>query len=166
MTDETRESHRSSINQRHAPSAAKDAKDGALFGDSKVRPTGQLQSACDRVARNGGNHGLGELQTSRAHRPRPERLDAVLSLGAKRDEIGPCAKRSAFAKKDCDLGVRVGFKGDKRLVQVLGRRPVDCIANVWARQHHGRHGITCFDANGHKDLSLPNRALGKRVEQQ
>src|SRR5258708_12894739 len=88
LADETRKPDRSSVDERHAPTAAVHAEDGVPGGDSQVAPKGELQSAGDGMTLDGGNDRLAEQHARRAHRPFPDGKDAVALPAGHRFQAG------------------------------------------------------------------------------
>ncbi len=67
LADDARQTHSTTVNQRHPPTPAIDAKHRRLTHHPHIRPARQLQSACHRMALDGSNDRLGQQHPRRPH---------------------------------------------------------------------------------------------------
>src|SRR5690606_29617611 len=68
MADETRQTYRAAINQRHTPAATKNTHYRIFFHHTHVAPERELKPACNSMTRNGGDHRLVENHSRWTHR--------------------------------------------------------------------------------------------------
>ena len=161
MTDDPWEADRAEIDERHAEASIEDAEDGGARGDSEIAPQRELQTARDRGAFDGGDHGLSERKTRRAHRTElAVRGDRSRLAVGNRLEIGPGAEASARAGQHRHVGGRVGVEALEGVKQGARGRKVDGVAplRTFDRHHRdapvdaGRNGASCLDRLSHGPL--------------
>ena len=75
--DQPRQAHGAAVDQRHAPAAAEHAEHGVLLGDAQIAPQRELEPARNGVARDRGDHRLGQAHARGAHRAVAAGLDPV-----------------------------------------------------------------------------------------
>ncbi len=144
LADQPRQAHRAAIDQRHAPAPAEDAEHRILLGHPEVAPAGQLQPAGHGMARNGGDHRLGELEPGRPHGPvggqragiGGGRHGAVAAAVADGLEVGPGAERAAGAPQHGHRALSSASKARK------ARASASAVGRSTALRTSGRSRIT------------------------
>src|SRR5215218_4064146 len=162
-SDNARQPHGAPIDQRHAPAPAIHAHVGALFHHAQVAPQRQLHAARDRRAGNCGDHGFGELQPRRSHRPARDRSLTrrkiqrrhwilLAQLRSRVFQIEPRTKRAARAPQHCYRLRLVAIEREQGFGQRVGTRRVHRVARLDSAANDRCHGAIAFDAEGHETL--------------
>jgi hypothetical protein len=68
MPDQAREPYRAAVDQRHAPAPAEDAESRGLLHHAQIAPQREFQPAGHRIARDRGDHRLGQQHARGAER--------------------------------------------------------------------------------------------------
>src|SRR5436190_9268122 len=129
--DDARQPLGPAVDERDAPAPFGESELRALGGDPQVAPQRQLEAAGQAPARDGGDRRLrggaaGEAERARlAHQARAERVDRL--------EVGAGTERhTTRAGDDQHACAVVGLELLERVLQRVGRRPVDGVAPLLA----------------------------------
>ena len=68
-TDQAGQAHRPAVDERHAPAATENTKNGALFGDTHVAPQGEFKTARNRWTGDGRDDRFRQQEAAWAHGP-------------------------------------------------------------------------------------------------
>ena len=157
VADQPREPDGATVHQRHTPTAAVHAERRVVRRHPEVGPAREFQASCHRVALDGGDHRLGELQAGRTHRSeRPDDLlrcdveHRVAAAVGDRREVGAGAERAVGAGQDGDRDRVVTVEVDEHVVEQLCGRPVDGVAHLGPVDGDDANGATILDSNRHR----------------
>src|SRR5690349_5665503 len=115
QADQSWQAYRPTVDQRDAPAPAEDAERRVLLHYAQIAPEGKLHSTGDGVARDRGNHRLGEQHACWPHWPVTFRLHAVEVSRCKSFEVSPSAEVAMVAIEHTNRRVRIGVERAKRL---------------------------------------------------
>jgi hypothetical protein len=150
VADEAGQADGAAVDEGDTPAAAEDAEDRVASGHAHVAPGSQLEPASDRVALDGGDHGLGEQHAARAHRAVTlHAAHAVAGAGGDCLEVGSRAEVAASAREDGDSESLVRLEAAEGGRQGLGGLAIDGIADLGAVDSDDGDWAVGLVADGH-----------------
>ena len=139
LSDQSRQAHRASVTQRHAPAAAVDAEHRIARGHPQVAPQGQLEAPCDGMALDRRQDRLREQHPRRPHRAVAVRFDAIASAFANGLQVGSGAEGATRAGEDRDRLTTIRVEGAERVGEGRGGGTVDRVADLGPGDGDDRH---------------------------
>jgi hypothetical protein len=144
LTDESWQTNRSTIYQRHADAAVEHPKHRTPGGHTQIAPHGKFESASHCVALDGGDHRFSRCPSRRTHGARRVLADIGKVTLGHRLEVEACAKGTRRPGQNRCVQLRVIFKGLERFAKGSGGPAVDCVTEFRAIDGNDRDRAVGF----------------------